>query len=54
MDRSDEESHSSKDQGSVEDVIISALLWTEFTKALKLHYFVATAILTLNLSPESE
>ena len=46
-----EENHSGKDHGSVEDVKISALHWTEFTGELNLQHFVATAGPTHNLLP---
>ena len=48
------ENHSGQAEGSVEDVNISALHWTEFTGELKLQYFVATAGPTHNWSPWSE
>ena len=40
-----------KDHGSVEDVNISALYWTEFTGELNLQYFVTTAGPTHSLLP---
>ena len=41
-----------KNRGSIEDVNISAMHWTEFTEELKLYYFLATARPTHNLLHE--
>ena len=50
----DEENHSCKDQGSIEDIHISAVHWIEFNAELKLQYFVTTAGPTQSISCGSE